>query len=118
MAYLVARPGETPATAELRAFLKQWLPEYMVPAAFVFLCELPLTATGKINRRALPEPGQPELSDSYVGPRTETEALVCSLWAGILKLERVDIYDNFFELGGHSLLATQLLVATARGFPG
>ena len=109
VAYLVARQSEPPATAELRAFLKQRLPEHMVPAAFVFLSELPLTATGKINRRALPEPGQAELSDSYVGPRTETEALVCSLWAGILKLESVGIYDNFFELGGHSLLATQLM---------
>src|SRR5829696_2943580 len=116
VAYLVAQQSEPPATAELRAFLKQRLPEYMVPAAFVFLSELPLTATGKINRSALPEPGRLELSDSYVGPRTETEALVCSLWAGILKLERVGIYDNFFELGGHSLLATQLMSRVREAF--
>ncbi|HKU72542.1 MAG TPA: non-ribosomal peptide synthase/polyketide synthase, partial [Pyrinomonadaceae bacterium] len=115
VAYLVAQ-SEPPATAELQAFLKQRLPEYMVPSAFIFLSELPLTPSGKINRRALPEPGRPELSDNYVGPRTETEALVCSLWAGILKIERVGIYDNFFELGGHSLLATQLVSRLREAF--
>ncbi|MEK6283639.1 MAG: amino acid adenylation domain-containing protein [Acidobacteriota bacterium] len=111
VAYVVARQNEPPATAELRAFLKERLPEYMVPAAFIFLSELPLTPSGKVNRRALPTPeqGRPELTDSYVGSRTETEALVCSLWAKILQIERVSIYDNFFELGGHSLLATQLM---------
>ena len=116
LAYLVTRQTESPATAELQAFLKQRLPEYMVPAAFVFVSEIPLMPTGKINRRALPEPDRTELSDQYVGPRTEMEALVCSLWAGILKLERVGIYDNFFELGGHSLLATQLVSRVCEAF--
>src|SRR6266850_1023549 len=116
VAYVVSGQSEPPARAELRAFLKQRLPDYMVPAAFIFLTELPLTASGKVNRRALPEPGRPELSDSYVGPRTETEALVCALWAQILKLERVGIYDNFFELGGHSLLATQLMSQVRKAF--
>ncbi len=116
VAYVVSGQSEAPATAELRAFLKQRLPDYMVPAAFIFLSELPLTASGKVNRRGLPEPGRPELTESYVGPRSETEALVCSLWARILKLERVGIYDNFFELGGHSLLATQLMSQVRKAF--
>src|SRR6185369_1871062 len=116
VAYLVVGQSEPPTTAALRAYLKQWLPEHMAPSAFVFLSELPLTPHGKINRSALPEPGRPELSDSYVEPRTETEALVCALWAGILKLERVGIYDNFFELGGHSLLATQLMSRLREAF--
>ncbi|WP_411704584.1 amino acid adenylation domain-containing protein, partial [Edaphovirga cremea] len=118
VAYVVSGQSEAPATAELRAFLKQRLPDYMVPAAFIFLSELPLTASGKVNRRALPEPEpcRPELSESYVGARTETEALVCALWGQILKLERVGIYDNFFELGGHSLLATQLMSQVRKAF--
>ena len=95
----------------LRRFLKERLPDYMVPSAFVFLDCLPLTPTGKIDRRALPAPDQsrPDLASDFVAPCTPTEELVARTWADILKLERVSIHDNFFELGGHSLLATQVI---------
>ena len=94
----------------LRSYLKEKLPAYMMPAAFVLLDELPLTPSGKLDRRALPAPEQarPELAQSYVGPRTATEEWLCGIWAEVLKLERVGIHDNFFEAGGHSLLATQV----------
>ncbi|HKU72441.1 MAG TPA: amino acid adenylation domain-containing protein [Pyrinomonadaceae bacterium] len=111
VAYVVLQSGESLNESELRQHAGERLPQYMVPSVFQVIEKMPLTPNGKVNRRALPavEASRSELSDSYVEPRTETEALVCSLWAGILKLERVGIYDNFFELGGHSLLATRLM---------
>ena len=83
----------------------------MVPAIFVMLETLPLTPSGKVDRRALPVPGslRPALEDLYVAPRTPMEQQVAAIWCHLLGLERVGIYDNFFELGGHSLLAMQLL---------
>ena len=100
-----------PALDALRAFLAQRLPEYMVPAAFVFLAELPLTANGKLNRNALPAPdgARPELADAYVAPRTPVETALAEMWASVLGLDRVGIHDHFFALGGHSLLATVLI---------
>ncbi len=104
---VAARP---PLDAEaLRAHLKASLPEYMVPAAFVSLERLPLTANGKVDRRALPAPALAACPDDYVPPRTPTEEVLCGIWAEMLRLERVGIHDNFFELGGHSLLATQVI---------
>ncbi|MGH7835123.1 MAG: phosphopantetheine-binding protein, partial [Candidatus Binatia bacterium] len=96
---------------ELRTFLKARLPEYMIPLTFAFLDSLPLTPSGKIDRRALPKPDQsrPELESAFVTPRTPTEKLLARTWAEILKLEKIGIHDNFFELGGHSLLATQVI---------
>ncbi|BAY78314.1 amino acid adenylation domain-containing protein [Nostoc linckia NIES-25] len=100
----------TPKVNELRSFLKEKLPEYMVPNAIVFLEALPLTPNGKIDRRALPVPDLDSiLLEKYVAPRTPTEELLAQIWAQVLKVEQVGIYDNFFELGGHSLLATQLV---------
>ena len=100
-----------PTTNELRSFLKQKLPEYMVPSAFVFLDTLPLTPNGKVDRKALPAPDQnrPEAEESYVAPRTPVEELLAEIWAEVLKLDKVGVHDNFFELGGHSLLATQVI---------
>jgi amino acid adenylation domain-containing protein len=94
----------------LRGFLKEKLPEYMIPSAFVFLDSLPLTANGKVDRQALPAPGpsRPDLETAFIEPRTPTEELLAKVWAELLRLEKVGIHDNFFELGGHSLLATQV----------
>jgi acyl carrier protein len=82
----------------------------MVPNAFVILEALPLTANGKIDRRALPPPESgSEASDKYVAPRTPMEEILATIWSEVLKVEKVGINDNFFELGGHSLLATKLV---------
>lgn len=96
---------------QLRSFLKEKLPEYMVPATFVILGEMPLTPNGKIDRRALPSPMQNrlELESSYVAPRTPAEEEIANLWAEVLRVERVGIRNNFFDLGGHSLLAIRVI---------
>jgi amino acid adenylation domain-containing protein len=110
VAYLVANQDCTPTISELRQFLKAKLPEYMVPNVFVMLESLPLTPSGKVDRRTLPVPDlHSEITDKYVAPRTAIEKLLAQIWAQVLKVEAVGIYDNFFELGGHSLLATQLV---------
>ncbi len=98
------------SSSELRDFLKQSLPEYMLPSAFVCLPSLPLTPNGKVDRKALPSPDSSlSESDSFVPPRNPLEELLSNLWAQLLSLPRVGVEDNFFELGGHSLLATQLV---------
>ncbi|HEX6292323.1 MAG TPA: amino acid adenylation domain-containing protein, partial [Herpetosiphonaceae bacterium] len=97
--------------AELRAYLHDRLPAYMVPSAFVFLDALPLNANGKLDRGALPVPDSSRagLAQGYVAPRTRLEAEVARIWAEVLQLDTVGVQDNFFALGGHSLLATQVL---------
>ncbi len=112
--------GETPDSqfsilnsqfsAELRAFLKGRLPEYMVPAAFVVLEALPLTPNGKIDRKALPAPdgARPELEKAYVAPRTDLEQYLANMWHELLGIEQIGVYDNFFELGGDSIQAAVL----------
>ncbi len=111
VAYVVAEAGDRPTVSDLHRFLKDRLPEFMIPSAFVFLDALPQTPAGKIDRRALPAPEQfrPELEAKYVAPRTATEQLLAEIVANTLGLERVGIYDNFFELGGHSMLAIQVI---------
>jgi len=111
VAYVWPDQNSCPTSAELRTFLKQRLPDYMVPSAFVFLDSLPLTPNGKIDHRALPAPDEScrKLEETYVAPRTPTEKLLAEIWSGVLKLQKVGIHDNFFDLGGHSLLATQLV---------
>ncbi|HET6233025.1 MAG TPA: amino acid adenylation domain-containing protein, partial [Longimicrobiaceae bacterium] len=108
-AYLVAEAGrEVPPVADLRAYLKAHVPEYMVPSAFVTLDALPLSPNGKVDRRALPVP-EAASGAEYVAPSTATERELAALWADLLHAGRVGAHDNFFELGGHSLVATQLV---------
>ncbi|MCL1468747.1 amino acid adenylation domain-containing protein [Argonema galeatum] len=95
----------------LRSFLAEKLPDYMVPSTFVLLSALPLTPTGKVDRRALPAPDRArrDLKEDFVAPRTLVEEVLAGIWADVLGLERVGIRDNFFHLGGHSLLAIQII---------
>lgn len=116
VAYVVPA-GEAPlAIGELRAYLKEQLPDYMVPALFVFLDALPLTPNGKVDRQALPAPedGGPR-ADTYVAPRNPTEELLAKILMEVLGLDRVGVYDNFFELGGDSILAIQAISRAAQG---
>ncbi len=108
--YIVPHAQFQPTTNELRDFLRQILPEYMIPSVYVFLKTLPLTPNGKIDRQSLPIPEKvkPELTANYVPPKTEIEKVLAKIWAEVLGLEKVGIHDNFFDLGGHSLLLTQV----------
>ncbi len=96
---------------QLKSFLKERMPEHMVPGAFVILDELPLLPNGKIDRRALPAPEavRPDLPQAFVAPRTGVEQSLTSVWSDLLGLPQIGIHDNFFDLGGHSLLTTQLI---------
>ncbi|MCC5659230.1 amino acid adenylation domain-containing protein [Nostoc sp. XA010] len=110
VAYVVPHQHCILSINELRQFLKAKLPEYMIPNAFVILESLPLTPSGKVDRRVLPAPDlHSELKAKYIAPRTPVEEMLAQIWAQVLKVEQVGIHDNFFELGGHSLLATQLV---------
>ncbi len=94
----------------LRSFLQQKLPDPMIPAAFVILKQIPLTANGQVNRQALPEPNlNLEQENQFVPPRTPTEAVIADIIASVLDIEEIGIHDNFFALGGHSLLAMQVI---------
>jgi amino acid adenylation domain-containing protein len=111
VAYVVPQSEHVPTSSELRRFLKQTLPDYMIPSIFVFLKTLPLTPNGKVDRRSLPIPdkNRPHLESTFVLPRTPLEQNILLIWSQVLKIEKIGIYDNFFDLGGHSLLATQIL---------
>ncbi|HSP79793.1 MAG TPA: amino acid adenylation domain-containing protein, partial [Myxococcaceae bacterium] len=108
VAYVVPREGEGVEGTALRAFLKERLPEYMVPAGFVRLEALPLTPNGKVDRKALPAPELEAEGTVHVAPRTAMEEVVASIWGPLLGLSCVGVHDDFFELGGHSLLAAQV----------
>jgi len=110
VAYVVAAEGAAELTmSELRSFLGEKLPHYMIPGALVQMPAMPLTPNGKVDRRALPEPDQnrPDLSSVYVAPQTELEQIIAGIWQDVLKLEKVGVHDGFFDLGGHSLLMAQ-----------
>ena len=117
VAYVVPNQESGITTNELRSFLKQRLPEYMVPVTNVFLESLPLTPNGKVDRRALRAPDiHSGLESTFVAPRTPTEKILSRLWAEVLGVEKVGIDDNFFELGGHSLLATLVISRLREAF--
>jgi len=123
VAYLVQNKGQVIENTALRDFLKERLPDYMIPSSFVIIDTLPLTANGKIDRKALV--GWVERSEThlfkvsektFVAPRTPDEELLAGLWASVLGVERVGVHDNFFDLGGHSLLAVSLLAQIEQEF--
>ncbi|MHC5761407.1 phosphopantetheine-binding protein, partial [Nostoc sp.] len=110
VAYVVAKTEPVPSISELRSFLKEKLPDHMLPSAFMMLENLPLAPSGKVDRKALPKPDnlRPELETAYVLPRNEMEHVIADIWQKILKVEKVGIQDNFFDLGGHSLNVLQV----------
>jgi acyl-coenzyme A synthetase/AMP-(fatty) acid ligase/acyl carrier protein len=116
VAYIVPQQNAVPATSQLRQFLSEKLPDYMVPSAFVMLEALPLSANGKVNREALPQPDAAiQAAKIFVAPRTSVEEMLARIWSEILGIDRVSVSDNFFELGGDSLLVT-LLATKIRQF--
>jgi aspartate racemase len=109
VAYIVSQPATQLTATSVRQSIAQRLPEYMVPAAYMFLPEFPLNLNCKVDRHALPEPPESSLNDDdYVAPRTELETQLATIWQRLLKVPRVGIHDNFFHLGGHSLLAARM----------
>jgi amino acid adenylation domain-containing protein len=111
-AYYVPQDGAAPDIQEMRRYLKELLPDYMIPGAFVRMEKFPLTATNKVDRKSLPDPevaSQVQLKE-YVAPVTPTEKKLAIIWASILKHSKVGIHDNFFEIGGHSMIAVSLIL--------
>jgi acyl carrier protein len=115
--YVVMQERSTP-THELRAYLREKLPDYMVPAVFVPLEAIPLSANGKVDRRALPRPdfSRPDAERVFVAPRGPVEEEVAEMWRDLLRIDRISVFDNFFELGGHSLLLIQIASRIQRVF--
>ncbi|NCS14754.1 MAG: amino acid adenylation domain-containing protein, partial [Microcystis aeruginosa G13-12] len=110
VAYIVPEKETTPTPSEMRQFLKEKLPEYMIPSAFVILESLPLTPNGKIDRRALPAPEQNhERTDKFIAPRNPIEEILVTIWTEVLKVQQISINDNFFELGGDSILSISII---------
>ncbi len=111
VAYVVVDQQLAPSVTELRRFVQDRLPEYMIPSAFVFLDALPLSPNGKVNTQALPVPdrARPELEQGFVAPLTPAEKTLAEIWGQVIDIEQVGIHDNFFELGGDSILAIQIV---------
>jgi acyl carrier protein len=110
IAYVVFAEEQAPSFAELRRFVRDRLPEHMVPSAFVRLEAMPLTPNGKVDHRALPDTGIVlRERQNFVAPSTPVERVLAGIWEEVLDVERIGLRDNFFELGGHSLLATRVI---------
>jgi acyl carrier protein len=118
VAYLVAREGAAPTARDLRAFLADSMPDYMIPAVFVPLDRMPLTPSGKVARGALPAPdlGRLDAGVTFTAPASPIEQKVADIWMEILRVPQVGANHNFFELGGHSLLATRVMSAVRAAF--
>ncbi|WP_338868507.1 amino acid adenylation domain-containing protein [Myxococcus stipitatus] len=115
VAYLATGDQSPPSVADLRQFLLARLPDYMVPSAFVLMERFPLTANGKVDRKALPEPSRERAEPArYVAPRNDAEAALCAIWSEVLGVARVGIHDNFFALGGDSILSIRVLTLARR----
>jgi acyl carrier protein len=117
VAYIVP-VDKSPDTSEIKSFLEGRLPAYMVPSHLMVLDALPVAVTGKVDRRALPDPTghRLESGEDFVPPRTPLEEMMAEIWAEVLKIDRVGIHDNFWDLGGHSLLATKALARVNEAF--
>lgn len=118
VAYIVPTSAPGPSNDQLRLFLKDKLPDYMIPSVYVELAALPITPTGKIDRKALPEPSnaRPKLTVAYVPFRNETEKQLVGIWEDVLSVYPIGIYDNFFDLGGHSLSAGRIVSSVLQRF--
>ena len=118
VAYLVSEDDELPATDAIRGYLKQRLPEFMLPQTYITLPALPLTSNGKVDRDALPalEQIRPQLKKPFVAPHNEVERLIAGIWVEILEVDQIGVDDNFFDLGGHSLMATRVHARLRRIF--
>jgi len=118
IAYYTCRFSERHTVSDLRKFINERLPDHMTPSAFVRLDALPLNPNGKVDRRALPDPGnaRPNLKSLYAPPTTMTEKRLTSIWSKVLSVDQVGIRDNFFDLGGHSLLASRVISGVIQAF--
>ncbi len=107
IAYLTTDNGKELPSTELRDFLSEQLPEYMVPVRYTFMESMPKTPNGKVDHKALPDPGRerPQLNQEYIAPHSNTEIILTKIWSNVLEIDNIGIDDNFFELGGNSLLA-------------
>ncbi|MFZ1828480.1 MAG: non-ribosomal peptide synthetase, partial [Candidatus Competibacteraceae bacterium] len=110
IAYVVAaEAGDRPKVEDLKAFLATTIPEYMIPDAWIWLAEIPLSANGKVDRKALPDLEQGQKNQAFAAPETELEQELATLFAGVLEVERVGRLDNFFEMGGNSIMVVRLI---------
>lgn len=118
VAYFVAVQGQAPTTAELRTFMREKLPEYMLPSVFVTLRSMPLTPNGKVDRRALPAPDKAELASTgaFAAAKDDVEARLVEIWESVLGVRPIGVTDNYFELGGHSLVAVRLMKRIEEAF--
>jgi acyl carrier protein len=118
-AYIILNHGHPTDGNIFRKYLKQKLPEFMIPGRFVFLDSFPMTPSGKIDRLRFPKPEltRPELNNQIVRPRTPTEKTLLKIWTEVLGINEIGVYDNFFELGGHSLMVTQVVSRVNQRYP-
>ena len=118
LAYCVFKGKTGPQKADLRSFLQRTLPDYMLPALYIFLDEIPFGPNGKVDYQALPAPDftRLESDNAFIAPRTSIETTIAGIWTDVLKIDQVGTHDNFFELGGHSLLAARILAKIRNEF--